>query len=103
MSKYNSVVCYSGDIRFASMKEMRRYNELQLLVKAGEIGDLKLQVKYPLVVNGVQICNYIADMVYTDYRTMQTVVNDVKGMKTPVYRLKCKLMLACHGITILET
>ena len=103
MSKYNSVVCYSGDIRFASMKEMRRYNELQLLVKAGEIGDLKLQVKYPLVVNDVQICNYIADMVYTDYRTMQTVVEDVKGMKTPVYRLKAKLMKACHGIDILET
>jgi hypothetical protein len=85
------------------MKEMRRYNELQLLVKAGEIGDLKLQVKYPLVVNGVKICDYIADFTYTDYRTMKTIVEDVKGKRIQPYPIKCKLMLACHGITILET
>jgi hypothetical protein len=103
MSKYNSVMCYSDGIRFSSKKEMYRYNELQLLVKAGEIGDLKLQVKYPLVVNGVQICNYIADFTYTDFRTMHTVVEDVKGKKVQPYPIKCKLMKACHGIDILET
>ena len=103
MSKYNSVMCYSDGIRFSSKKEMYRYNELQLLVKAGEIGDLKLQVKYPLVVNGVNICSYVADFTYTDYRTMHTITEDSKGMKTPVYKLKAKLMKAIHGIDILET
>ena len=103
MSKYNSVMCYSDGIRFSSKKEMYRYNELQLLVKAGEIGDLKLQVKYPLVVNGVKICDYIADFTYTDFRTMHTIVEDVKGKKIQPYPIKKLLMKAVHGITILET
>jgi uncharacterized protein YukJ len=103
MSKYNAVLSYSDGIRFASKKEMYRYNELQLLVKAGEIGDLKLQVKYPLVVNGIKICDYFCDFQYLDYRTMKTITEDAKGVKTPVYRLKCKLMKACRGIDILET
>ena len=103
MSKYNAVISYSDGIRFASKKEMYRYNELQLLVKAGEIGDLKLQVKYPLVVNDIKICDYIADFTYTDYRTMKTIVEDVKGKRIQPYPIKCKLMKACYDIDILET
>jgi len=103
MSKYNSVISYVENVKFTSRKEANRYSGLLLLVRNGEIDDLKLQVKYPLVVNGIKICDYIADFTYTDLRTMQTVVEDVKGMKTPVYRLKYKLMKACHGIDILET
>ncbi len=103
MSKYNSVVSYSDGIRFSSIKEMRRYNELRLLVKAGEIGDLKLQVKYPIVVNGIKICNYICDFEYLDLRTMKKITEDAKGMKTQVYRLKAKLMKALYDIDILET
>ena len=103
MSKYNAVVSYSDGIRFSSKKEMYRYNELQLLVKAGEIGELELQVKFPLVVNGVKICDYVSDFRYRDYKTMKEIVEDSKGMKTPVYRLKAKLMKALHNIDILET
>jgi hypothetical protein len=103
MSKYNAVISYVDGIRFASKKEMYRYNELKLLVKIGEIRDLKLQVKYPLVVNDVHICDYVADFTYVDCRFEKLVVEDVKGKKIQPYPIKKKLMLACHGIEILET
>lgn len=103
MSKYNAVVSYSDGIRFSSKKEMHRYNELQLLVKAGEIGDLKLQVKYSLDVNGVHITNYYADFVYTDFHTMKTIVEDAKGKRIQPYPIKKALMKAIHDIDILET
>jgi hypothetical protein len=106
-TKYNSVISYVNGIKFHSKKEANRYAELLLLVKAGEIRDLKLQVKYSLDVSGVHICNYYADFVYIDCRFETTVVEDVKGMKSggaySVFKLKEKLMLAIHKIDIFET
>jgi hypothetical protein len=96
-------VNYIEGKRFASLKEGRRYSELLLLVKAGEIRDLQLQVKYSLDVNGVHITNYYADFVYIDCRFETTVVEDAKGKRIQPYPIKAKLMLACHGIEILET
>ena len=103
MSKYNSVITEVDGIKFHSRKEANRYAELQLLVKAASIRDLRLQVKYSLDVNGVHICNYIADFVYHDYRYEKTIVEDSKGVRTVDYKLKAKLMKACHNIDILET
>jgi hypothetical protein len=87
---------------FASKKEASRYMELLLLQRAGEIKELELQVKFSIDINGVHICNYFADFRYKPRRG-DAVIEDVKGMRTPVYNLKKKLMLACHGITIWET
>jgi hypothetical protein len=101
--KYNSVINYIDGIKFHSLKEGRRYSDLLLLVKAGEIRDLKLQVKYSLDVNGIHITNYYADFVYIDCRFETTVVEDAKGKRIQPYPIKAKLMLACHGIEILET
>ena len=103
MSKYNSKITYVGDIKFHSKKEANRYLELELMVKADEIKDLRLQVKYSLDVNDVHICNYFADFVYFDYRFSKVIVEDSKGMRTKEYKLKAKLMKACHGIEIFET
>lgn len=86
---------------FASKKEARRHGELLLLQKIGEISDLKTQVYYDLSVNGQMICAYAADFVYNE--NGRTIVEDVKGFRTPVYRLKAKLMKAIFGITIKET
>lgn len=47
-------------------------------------------------------CKYIADFVYTDNETGQTVVEDTKGVQTKEYIIKRKLMLYLHGIRIKE-
>lgn len=93
-------------IVFDSKGELARWEELRLLERAGEIFELCRQVKYQLVVNGVNLGSYKADFVYVEERTLaggRQVVEDFKGVRTPVYRLKAKLMLALYGIKILET
>ena len=89
-------------IVFASKKEAKRYGELKLLELTGAIRDLRLQPKFPCVVNGVKVCDYIADFWYVDSETGHAVVEDAKGMKTPVYKLKAKLVEAVHGFEITE-
>ena len=98
--KYGAQPTEVDGIRFASKAEARRYRELKLMWAAGEISYLELQPDYPLIVNGVKIGTYVADFTYeTDHGT---VVEDVKGVKTPVYRLKKKLVKALYGIEIQE-
>ena len=86
---------------FASKKEAQRYQELLLLVKAGKIERLQTQVPFELRVNNVLVCKYLADFCY--FENGADVVEDAKGYRTPIYRLKAKLMRAVHGITIRET
>lgn len=102
-SKYRNVKTEVNGISFDSKKEAKRYGELRLLEKAGLIQHLRLQVKYPIVVNGLKVCTWIADFTY-DSPTGE-VVEDVKSditRKNPVYRLKCKLVKAIYGISIRE-
>lgn len=47
-------------------------------------------------------CRYIADFVYTDNASGQTVVEDTKGVRTKEYIIKRKLMLHVHNIQIHE-
>ena len=88
--------------RFASKAEARRYRELKLMEQAGEIESLVLQPKLTLNPNGVHVGTYVADFLYWDLRSMKPVYEDVKGVKTPVYRLKKKLVKALYGIEIQE-
>jgi hypothetical protein len=81
-------------ITFDSAKEARRYSVLRLLEKAGEITHLVLQPRIPLKVDGVLVCTIIPDFSYIDQKTRKKVFEDPKGMKTPIYRLKRKLLLA---------
>jgi hypothetical protein len=101
-SKYGAIKTEVDGIVFHSKGEAGRYQELKLLLHAGEITDLHLQEKYELKVAGVLICNYIADFVY-ETPDGEVVVEDFKGVRTEAYRLKKKLMLAVHGIEIFET
>lgn len=120
MKKYrNRTARVDGQI-FDSRKEGRRWRELRLLEAAGEIRDLQRQVKYTLIPaqreKGTvgkrggykpgkiieRECAYIADFVYTDTRTGQTVVEDSKGVRTKDYVIKRKLMLFVHGIRVQE-
>lgn len=92
MSKYSAIKTIADGIEFASKKEAKRYLDLKVLLRAGQISDLELQPKFPLVVSGKKVCTYVADFAYTENR--KRIVEDVKGVKTPVYRLKRKLLLA---------
>lgn len=103
-NKYGAIGQHTPDGFFPSRKELRRWRELQLLERIGQISDLKRQVRYPLVVNGVHIAVYVADFVYT--RDDNLIVEDVKSpatKKIPTYRMKKSLMFALFGIDILET
>ena len=107
-SKYNARKITIDGLKFDSQKEAKRYTELALLEKAGEISGLKTQIKFELIPkqNGERACNYIADFVYTDMKSGQRVVEDVKGYKKgqayAVFTIKRKLMLWVHGIKVRE-
>lgn len=104
MNKYGAkkVKAFDGQV-FDSQRECQRYGVLRLLERAGKISDLQRQVKYELIPKqeGERACYYIADFVY--YEDGKKVVEDCKGMKTDVYKIKKKLMLWVHGIRIRET
>ena len=100
-SKYRNKPTEVDGVIFQSKREAARYRELRLLERAGQIDCLRLQVPYPLIVEGHKVGKYVADFVYLDRGDL--VVEDCKGIRTPVYRLKAKLMKAIHGIEILET
>ena len=111
--KYGNVKTVIDGITFDSKAEAKRYGELVLLQKAGHIKQLQLQVpfvlwhgvKFPGAKRLTPACRYIADFVYFEMITdglMHTVVEDVKGMRTAVYKLKKHALKALHGIDVRE-
>ena len=94
-------------ITFDSKREAERWQELNILLRAGVITDLRRQVRYELSttkkINGVTVrgCSYVADFVYT--QNGHTVVEDAKGFKTAEYKVKRKWMADKYGILIKET
>jgi len=102
-SKYNAIPTEIDGIKFASRAEARRYGELKLMLDAGLIQDLECHPKFEIAVNGMHVCYYVADFQYVD--NGETVVEDVKSAATitRMYRLKKKLMKACHGISVRES
>lgn len=107
VSKYHNKKTVVNGITFDSKHEAERYQTLLLLLRAGEISDLRLQVPYELIptikLNGetFRSTKYLADFVYKD-KDGKDVVEDAKGMKTDVYKLKKKLMAYIHHISIHE-
>ena len=104
-NKYHAVKTEMDGIKFDSKREAQRYVELKALLAAGVIDNLEMQPPYKIVWNGVKVCKYIADFRYTLVETGVVVVEDVKSVytaKLDTYRLKKKLMLACHGIEVQE-
>ena len=101
--KYNNTKIRVDGRLFDSKAEAARWQELQLLERAGEITELERQVEYELIPKqkGERAVKYIADFRYVDHDG-KTVVEDTKGVRTPVYILKRKLMKYVHGITIQE-
>lgn len=104
-SKYGNVPqrCRQN-VMHQSKLETKRCNELQLMQEGGLIENLEAhpQPRFRLDVNGHHICDYMADFRYYDTQLRREVVEDVKGRATEVYKLKKRLMLACHGIEVEE-
>lgn len=101
MNKYHNIKTIIGGIKFDSKKEARRYQELKLLFNAGKISFLETHPRFEITVKGKKICTYIADFRYLD-ESQNKIVEDVKGVKTSIYRLKKKLMKAVYNIEIQE-
>lgn len=109
MSKYRNSRTEVDGITFASKHEATRYIELKYMERAGLIKNLELQRIFVLL--GVQkdkdgkvierAVTYRADFVYQNQKG-ETVVEDAKGLKTDVYKIKRKLMLSIYGIKIQE-
>ena len=124
MNKYGARKVQVGDKILDSVHEGRRYQELLLRQRAGEIQSLETQVKFLLIpaqyetyerysdktgkrLKDGQRCleqkvEYIADFVYQNMETGEWIVEDAKGCTTPEYVIKRKLMLAIHGIRVKE-
>ena len=119
-NKYHNRVIKIGGERFHSLKELRRWNELLLLAENGVISDPQREVKFVLIpaqreeetdtprgktrpgkVIERELC-YYADFCYYTQDDGKFHVEDAKGMKTEVYKIKKKLMLYIHGIRIEE-
>lgn len=97
-SKYRAKRTVIDGITFASRGEALRYQDLRYMEKAGRIKDLQLQVAYPMSVNGYKLCTYVADFVYLE--DGKKIVEDFKGVRTPIFRLKAKMMKALLGIEL---
>lgn len=111
MTKYHNIKSAGYDSR----KEARRAADLRLLERAGKISGLREQVRFELIPAQYETqdgkrkllerkVEYVADFVYTDNKTGETMVEDVKGgnFRTPEYVIKRKLMLFVHGIRVRE-
>lgn len=124
-SKYGNRKIIRDGQAFDSVKEARRWLELCLLEKAGEITDLRRQVEFPLLPTQREESTkvyqrgenkgkpkpgkviekpvvYIADFVYKRTDTGETIVEDTKGFRTKEYILKRKMLLYFHKIKISE-
>lgn len=102
-SKYNAQKVTVDGIKFDSRKEAARYKELKALELVGKIDRLELQPRFVLMDGfryegkAVRKIEYVADFLYRDLSTLELVVEDVKGVKTDVYKLKKKLFLKRYG------
>lgn len=105
-NKYRNQPVEIDGVRFPSKKEARRWGELKLLERAGEIRNLRRQVRHKIVVNGELVATYVSDAEYEERigpNKWAHVVEDVKSeatRKNQVFRIKERLMRAVHGIVI---
>ena len=105
-SKYHALPTVVDGIRFASRAEARRYRELTLLARAGTIDTLELQPRYVLSASPtpapdrVKVGEYRADFRYRVAATGALVVEDVKGMDTPLSAWKRKHTGIQYDLTV---
>lgn len=110
--KYGASKTVVDGITFASKKEARRYGELRMLERSGEIRGLEIQPAFLIEINGEPVrapadkrgrrgaaYRYYADFAYVD-KDGRYRVEDTKGADLPLSRLKRALVHAIHGVTV---
>ena len=97
-NKYHNIKIEYDGIKFASKKELNHFIALKQLEKLGFIKELELQKVFelqPKYINNhgehIRAITYIADFYYYDNKLNKYVVEDTKGFKTDVYKLKKKI------------
>ena len=100
--KYRNVRVKLDGYAFDSKKEANRYLQLLMRQRIGEISGLQIHPRFDLNVGGDKVCRYYADFRYKDIDGVERV-EDCKGVRTPIYKLKRRLMKVIYGINILET
>lgn len=110
-SKYGAIKTEIDGITFASKAEAAEYSRLKLLERTGKITGLELQPAFPIVIDGaaVKIKNRkghgrkivaLMDFAYFDMETGKRVILDVKGMDTPVSRIKRALVESIYKVDV---
>ena len=101
ISKYRAKRVADNGYLFASKLEHRRYCELRLLEKAGEIRGLMVHPRYEIIWPGEtkRICIVELDFLYTD-KNGDIHNEDTKGFITALSSLKRKLLKAATGIVV---
>jgi hypothetical protein len=100
-NKYGAESSWINGIRFASKAEARYYQNLVYRERLGEVTDVKLQEPFTVLgPKGQVVCVYRADFVFWDVKEGRQRVIDVKGMQTPLFKLKKRVVEAFLGITI---
>lgn len=106
-NKYGNRKTTVRGITFDSEREARRYCELVMLEKSGEITALSTQVKF-ILAPSVKIkgktkpaLRYYADFTYRDKKG-DLIIEDSKGHASDAYKIKRHLMMSEFGIEIRE-
>lgn len=101
-SKMGNKPVFTEEGKFDSQLEFGRWQDLKMFRDAGLITDLRRQVPYKIEVDGKLICTYVADAVYFDTQQGKEVIEDAKGHRTKIYRLKKKMLSIICGLEITE-
>lgn len=102
-AKYNTAPVLDrtiDGIKFASKLEATRYSQLKLLVKAGQIDNLKMQPRFVIddkFGDYKRDLVYVADFMYDERGNDKKVVEEVKGYETKVWKIKERLFLHRYG------
>lgn len=99
-NKFKAIRTTIDGITFASKKEANYYWQLKLRERTGEVSHIELQPTYAITINGQHICKVKLDFRYYDNRDKFYHIVDVKGLDTPVSKLKRKLVNAQHNIWV---
>lgn len=99
-SKYSAIktVCAAGH-KHDSKMEAGRCDQLTALEEVGQIDRLEQQPVFRVEINGKLICRYVADFAW--FTSDCRIIEDVKGVSTPMFNLKRKLVEAAHPGTVI--
>lgn len=95
--KFRAKPCEDDGMKFASLKERKRYRELKILQEKGEVVCFTRQVPWYLEGGVKYVCDF-----FVFWQDGTCAIEDVKGLKTPMYIAKKKAVEARYPFVITE-